>query len=45
MNCQQESARVVTQEKGWDYVFGLKGNQGKVFEHAKNLLERQVPPP
>jgi hypothetical protein len=45
MNCQQESARVVTREKGWDYIFGLKGNQGSVFEHAKNLLERRAPPP
>ena len=45
MNCQQESARVVTQERGWDYVFGLKGNQGGIFEHAKNLLERRAPPP
>lgn len=45
MNCQQESAKVVTQERGWDYVFGLKGNQGGIFEHAKNLLGRQVSPP
>jgi hypothetical protein len=45
MNCQQESARVVTREKGWDYIFGLKGNQGSVLEHAKNLLERRAPPP
>lgn len=45
MNCQQESARVVTQERGWDYIFGLKGNQGSVHAHAKNLLDRRVPPP
>ena len=45
MNCQQESARVVTREKGWDYIFGLKGNQGAVLEHAKNLLDRRAPPP
>lgn len=45
MNCQQESARVVTREKGWDYIFGLKGNQGSVLEHAKNLLDRRAPPP
>lgn len=45
MNCQQESARAVTREKGWDYVFGLKGNQGGILEHAKNLLDRQDPPP
>jgi predicted transposase YbfD/YdcC len=39
MHCQQESARVITQEKGWDYVFGLKGNQSGILERAKRLLE------
>lgn len=41
MHCQQESACVVTQEKGWDYVFGLKGNQSGIFERAARLLERK----
>jgi len=45
MNCQQESARAVTFEKGWDYVFGLKGNQAGILERAENLLKRRVPPP
>jgi predicted transposase YbfD/YdcC len=40
MHCQQESARVTTQEKGWDYVFGLKGNQSGIFERAKRLLDQ-----
>ena len=41
MHCQQESARVTTQEKGWDYVFGLKGNQSGILERAALLLERK----
>lgn len=41
MHCQQESARVTTQEKGWDYVFGLKGNQSGILERAERLLERK----
>ena len=45
MNCQQESARVTTQELGWDYLFGLKGNQSGVLERAERLLEKQVFPP
>jgi hypothetical protein len=45
MNCQQESARVVTQERGWDYCFGLKGNQSGILETAQRLLEKQAFPP
>jgi len=45
MNCQQESARVTTQELGWDYLFGLKGNQSGVLERAERLLQKQVFPP
>jgi len=45
MNCQQESARVTTQELGWDYLFGLKGNQSGVLERAERLLAKQVFPP
>lgn len=44
MHCQQESARVTTQEKGWDYVFGLKGNQSGVLDRATRLLERETFP-
>ncbi len=45
MNCQQESARVITQELGCEYVVGLKGNQGGIFKQAKHLLDKQVFPP
>ncbi len=34
MHCQQESARVTTQELGWDYLFGLKGNQDGVLKRT-----------
>jgi len=45
MHCQQESARVVTQELGWDYLFGLKGNQSGILERAERLLSQQAFPP
>jgi hypothetical protein len=45
MHCQQESARVVTQELGWDYLFGLKGNQGGILDRAQRLLQKQAFPP
>jgi hypothetical protein len=45
MHCQQESARVITQELGGDYLFGLKGNQTGVLERAERLLAQQAFPP
>ena len=45
MHCQQESARVTTQELGWDYLFGLKGNQSGVLDRAERLLNQQAFPP
>ena len=45
MHCQQERARVTTQELGWDYLFGLKGNQTGVLERAERLLHQQAFPP
>ena len=45
MHCQQESARVITQELGGDYLFGLKGNQSGVLERAERLLAQQAFPP
>lgn len=38
MQCQQEAARYTTQERGADYVFGLKGNQEGILERAKLKL-------
>jgi len=45
MHCQQESARFTTQARGWDYLFGLKGNQNGILERAERLLKRQAFPP
>ncbi|MGH8335505.1 MAG: ISAs1 family transposase [Gammaproteobacteria bacterium] len=45
MHCQQESARYVTQELGWDYLFGLKGNQSGILDKAQRLLTQQGFPP
>jgi hypothetical protein len=36
---------VTTQELGWDYLFGLKGNQSGVLDRAERLLQKQVFPP
>jgi hypothetical protein len=38
MQCQQEAARYTTQERGADYVFGLKGNQEGILERAQLKL-------
>jgi len=45
MHCQQQSARLVTQELGGDYLFGLKGNQDGILERAERLLAQQAFPP
>jgi len=45
MHCQQESARVITQELGGDYLFGLKGNQSGVLERAEHFLASVAFPP
>lgn len=41
MQCQQEAARYTTQERGADYLFGLKGNQEGVLERATIKLPRE----
>ena len=38
MHCQQESARLITQDLGGDYIFGLKGNQSGILERAECKL-------
>lgn len=45
MHCQQESSRLVTQEVGGDYLWGLKGNQSGVLDKAQHLLAQQGFPP
>ena len=38
MQCQQESSRLVTQELGADFLWGLKGNQSGILERAQQRL-------
>ena len=45
LQCQQETARFITQELGGDYLFGLKGNQSGILDQAKRLLAQQGFPP
>lgn len=44
MHAQQDAARFLTQEKGSDYMFSLKGNQATVQESAARLLDRAFSP-
>lgn len=44
MQAQQDAARFLTQEKGADYFFTLKGNQPTVQDQAARLLNRAFPP-
>ena len=41
MQCQQEAARYTTQERGADYLFGLKGNQEGTLERATVKLPQE----
>ena len=40
MHCQQESSRIVVQDYGGDYLWGLKGNQSGVLERAESRLQQ-----
>lgn len=44
MHAQQEASAFLTQEKGADYLFTLKGNQPSVQEKALQLLGSAFPP-
>ncbi|MFO7641584.1 MAG: ISAs1 family transposase [Candidatus Competibacteraceae bacterium] len=44
MHAQQQAARFLTQEKGADYFFTLKGNQPTVEAKARQLLSSVFPP-
>jgi hypothetical protein len=44
MHAQQEAAHFLTQEKGADHLFTLKGNQPTVQEKALRLLSSAFPP-
>lgn len=44
MQAQQSAARFLSQEKGAQYFFSLKGNQPSIQEKAQNLLSAAFPP-
>ncbi len=44
MQCQQESSRLVTQDFGADYLWGLKGNQSGILERAQRRLPQSFFP-
>jgi predicted transposase YbfD/YdcC len=39
MNTQTETARIVVQDKGADYLFTVKGNQKGVCENVQQLYQ------
>ena len=39
MNTQTETARIIVQDKGADYLFTVKGNQKGVCENAQQLYQ------
>jgi hypothetical protein len=39
MHRQQETARLITQDHGADYIFGLKGNQSGILKRATTKLD------
>jgi predicted transposase YbfD/YdcC len=39
MHTQTETARIVVQEKGGDYLFTVKGNQKGVADNARELYK------
>ena len=40
--CQQEASRLVTQELGADYLWGLMGNQSGILEQAQKRLPKDL---
>jgi hypothetical protein len=40
MHTQTETARIVVQEKGADYLFTVKGNQPGVADNARELYQK-----
>ena len=45
MHCQQETARLITQDHGADYIFGLEGNQSGILDRATTKLDGVFFPP
>lgn len=44
MQCQQQAARYLTQQRGADYLFGLKANQEGILERAQVKLPQDFSP-
>ena len=44
MQCQQQAARYLTQQRGADYLFGLKANQEGILERAQVKLPQDFFP-
>jgi hypothetical protein len=44
LQCQQESSRLLTQDLGADYLWGLKGNQSGILEQAQKRLPKDFSP-
>ena len=43
LHCQKETAQIITQEKGGDYVLGVKDNQPTVRQNAERQLAGSTP--
>ena len=43
LHCQKETAQIITQEKGGDFVLGVKNNQPTVRENAEKKLDGVTP--
>jgi hypothetical protein len=43
LHCQRETAQIITQEKGGDYVLGVKDNQPTVRQNAQRKLAGATP--
>jgi hypothetical protein len=43
LHCQKETAQIITQEKGGDYVLGVKDNQPTVRQNTQNKLSAATP--
>ncbi len=43
LHCQKETAQIITQEKGGDYVLGVKDNQPTVPKNAAKKLAGATP--
>jgi predicted transposase YbfD/YdcC len=43
LHCQKETAQIITQQKGGDYVLGVKDNQPTVRQNIQRKLAKATP--